>query len=269
MNGYITVFEISKAADEGAKHLLTIILKAAGLLWLLAVLRWRRRKPVEYIMPIVLMAAGFAGLFISLNKHRMAESLYEIYQNHQYDIVEGTVKVSFEQPANGHTQGDIIIINDKVFEINYFLVTPCYHTTIAYGGVLKDGVRARVYHYNDNILRVDIKDIDGTFNSKESAEMVHPSAPTKSLQWTPFDYFWAGCLVIANILFYYRKIILYYKGCRVSPRSFFSDGSEMKRLIAEESSIAMRKTYILINKAILVLFLTGLLCCIFRVIFTS
>lgn len=62
-----------------------------------------------------------------------------------------------EQPATGHTKGDIISVNGKQFEVNYFYATPAYRNTIAHGGVLGSGVKARLYYHNGEILRVDIR----------------------------------------------------------------------------------------------------------------
>ena len=75
-----------------------------------------------------------------------------------------------EQPATGHTKGDIITVNGKQFEVNYFHLTPAYHNTLAHGGVLGGSVYARIYYCNNprdlsrvpggssgEILRVDIR----------------------------------------------------------------------------------------------------------------
>ncbi len=62
-----------------------------------------------------------------------------------------------QQPATGHTKGDIIAVNGAEFEVNYFLATPAYRNTISHGGVLRGGVYARIYHVNGAILRVDIR----------------------------------------------------------------------------------------------------------------
>ena len=62
-----------------------------------------------------------------------------------------------EQPATGHTKGDIITVNGKQFEVNYFHLTPAYRNTLAHSGVLNSGVYARIYYHNDEILRVDIR----------------------------------------------------------------------------------------------------------------
>lgn len=84
-------------------------------------------------------------------------SLVTVYRERQYQVVEGQVHVLHEQPATGHTKGDIISVNGKQFEVNYFYATPTYRNTLAHGGVLGSGVYARLYYHNGEILRVEIR----------------------------------------------------------------------------------------------------------------
>lgn len=97
-------------------------------------------------------------------------SLVGAYRHGQYQIVEGSVQVLHKQPATGHTKGDIITVNGKQFEVNYFYLTPAYRNTLAHGGVLNGGVYARIYYcnspwdlsrlpggFNGEILRIDIR----------------------------------------------------------------------------------------------------------------
>ena len=62
-----------------------------------------------------------------------------------------------KQPATVHTKGEIITVNGKQFEVNYFYATLAYRNTLAHGGVLGSGVYARIYDHNGEILRVDIR----------------------------------------------------------------------------------------------------------------
>lgn len=80
------------------------------------------------------------------------------YNHNEYQIAEGVVEVLFAQPAVGHTSGDKIRINHTTFEINYFRITPAYHTTIAYHGLLIAGAYVRVYHIHGLIVRIDKKE---------------------------------------------------------------------------------------------------------------
>src|SRR5438477_78309 len=77
--------------------------------------------------------------------------------NRRSDVIEGVISVKHEQPASGHTKGDVITIEGKEFEVNQFLVTPGYKTTISHGGALKQGVYARLHYHDGIILKAEIK----------------------------------------------------------------------------------------------------------------
>jgi len=83
--------------------------------------------------------------------------LVNAYQQKQYEIVEGPVQVLHQQPKTGHSKGDIVEVNGKQFEVNYFLATPAYHKALAHGGALGVGTYARIYYYDGEILRIDIR----------------------------------------------------------------------------------------------------------------
>ena len=61
-------------------------------------------------------------------------SFVEIYQNKEYQIVEGVVKVLHEQPESGHDRGDVIKIGQVLFELSCFSNTFAYNKTIVFGG---------------------------------------------------------------------------------------------------------------------------------------
>jgi hypothetical protein len=72
-------------------------------------------------------------------------------------MVEGQVQVLHEQLVTGHTKGDVIAVNGKQFEVNYFYLTPAYRQTIAHGGALRAGVYARLYYYDGEVLRLEVR----------------------------------------------------------------------------------------------------------------
>lgn len=81
-----------------------------------------------------------------------------VISNKRYHVIEGIVRVEYEQPESGHAKGDIIKINDRQLEVDHFVMTRAYKKTIAHGGVLKEGVYARLYVYDGLILRVDVRE---------------------------------------------------------------------------------------------------------------
>lgn len=84
------------------------------------------------------------------------ESLVNSYMGNEYESVEGNVQVLHKQPHNGHDRGDIVKIGDQEFEINYYRKTAAYRITLAHGGLLKDGITARVSYIDDQIVAIEI-----------------------------------------------------------------------------------------------------------------
>jgi hypothetical protein len=134
----------------------------AALIGALRVLiRNRRRESSrkDYIGPIFILIWSLLWIYLHNFPHVYGHinGLVNAYQKKQYQFIEGQVQVLHQQPATGHTKGDVIAVNGEQFEVNYFYATPAYRNTIAYGGVLGAGVYARIYYFNGEILRVDIR----------------------------------------------------------------------------------------------------------------
>ncbi|PYL72356.1 MAG: hypothetical protein DMF26_16805 [Verrucomicrobia bacterium] len=121
--------------------------------------KWRNNEPNSWFGSVFVTAWAVFWLYLHNFPYVFGHinNLVRTYQNGQYEIVEGQVQVLHEQPATGHTKGDIITVNGKQFEVNYFYLTPAYRNTLAHGGVLNAGVYVRIYYHNDEILRVDIR----------------------------------------------------------------------------------------------------------------
>lgn len=176
MHDFVTVFEI--AGGNTAIPWLSrpaYLAIGSGALCLGAIMTVVRLIPItrfriKRFVPIFIIVwgvgwLGFAPVILSM--HRRADALYEDYQMQRYEMVEGTVEVIRTQPAEGHAPGDLVRIGDKEFVVNFFLSTPAYRWTLSHGGDLKDGVYARVFHTNGNILRVDIKARNGQSGPRE------------------------------------------------------------------------------------------------------
>jgi hypothetical protein len=163
MNELHTVFEITSNGIPGAvffRMAIGIGAVIAGMVWL--VRRWRmeagRRRMFD---PVFLIALGAIWLVVTLPQWNLATSdvdrLVQIQRSGQSEVTEGTVHVTHMQPLHGHAAGDKIIVGDRQFEINYFLATPGYRQTIAHGGALREGVYARLHHYDGVIIKVEVR----------------------------------------------------------------------------------------------------------------
>ena len=118
-----------------------------------------KQRTKSWVGPLFVTAWSLFWLYLHSFPYVLAHinSLVSAYRNGQYQVVEGQVQVLHEQPATGHTKGDIITVNGKQFEVDCFYLTPAYRNTLAHGGVLTSGVYTRIYYHNGEILHVDIR----------------------------------------------------------------------------------------------------------------
>jgi len=163
VSDFTTVFEITRnsngAFGDEVFRLLIGVVALFGSLGLL-VRNWRRRDGAkDYIGPVFVLIWSLIWLYMHLLPKVFGhiKKLVNAYHHKRYEIVEGPVQVLHQQAATGHTKGDVIRVNGKEFEVNYFYATPAYHNTIAHKGALNAGTYARIYYYNGEILRVDIR----------------------------------------------------------------------------------------------------------------
>jgi hypothetical protein len=159
---FVTVIEIARSsngvfADACFQLLIGIGALIGGVTTL--IFKWRNGGLKSWIGPVFVIVWSLFWLYLHNFPHAFGHtnSLVRAYHDGKCEVVEGQVQVLHQQPVTGHTKGDIITVNGKQFEVNYFYVTPAYRNTIAHGGVLGSGVYARLYYHNGEILRVDIR----------------------------------------------------------------------------------------------------------------
>lgn len=163
MPDFVTVFEITRNSNGVfADAMVRLLIGIAALLGSLGLLtrNCRRRKSVrDYIGPVFGLIWSLGWIYLHNFPHVFGHinRLANAYQQKQYQVVEGPVQVLHQQPPTGHSKGDVIRVNEKEFEVNYFYATPAYHDTIAHKGALNAGTYARIYYYGGEILRVDIR----------------------------------------------------------------------------------------------------------------
>ncbi len=162
LSDFVTVFEIATGsngvfAGEVFRLLIGVAALIGGVTTL--ILNWKNKSLKSWVGPMFVTAWALFWLYLHNFPYVFGHvnDLVKAYRHGQYQVVEGPVQVLHEQPATGHTKGDIITVNGKQFEVNYFYLTPAYRNTVAHGGVLASGVYARIYYHNGEILRVDIR----------------------------------------------------------------------------------------------------------------
>jgi len=161
MNDLQTVFEISRTTEsiDIAPFVIGFISLVIGV-WGIHLKdkgkcpSWISHPEIFAFAGLVFIAFGCFSLFSWIGK---SDRLLSAYKNGRYQVVEGRVSVLHMQPFGGHTKGDIITINGKQFEIDYFKKTPAYKKTISHGGVLREGVYAKIYYCSNDIVRIDTK----------------------------------------------------------------------------------------------------------------
>ena len=158
MNEFTTVFEGTAGglrADAIGHIALALMLLAGGIFGLIRAKRIFEEVPASTKrgFSLILVAAGLMWLLVHMNLFAIAFSDID----GRCQTVEGPVGVTGMQPFHGHTSGDRIAIGGQKFEVNYFLVTVGYKETIAHGGVLHGGTYARVRHCDGVILKVEIR----------------------------------------------------------------------------------------------------------------
>ena len=163
MPDFVTVFEITRNSNGVfAGTVFRLLIGVAALIGGLRFVVFRRRRGgngKDYIGAVFLIGWSLFWLYLHNFPHLFGHinGLVNAYREKQYQVVEGEVQVLHQQPATGHTTGDVVTVNGEQFEVNYFLATPAYRNTLAHRGVLSAGTHARIYYYNGEILRIDIR----------------------------------------------------------------------------------------------------------------
>ena len=93
---------------------------------------------------------------VSISQYKSHENIYYQFESGNYSVAEGTVEVLREQPKEGHAAGDLIIIGNREFEISFSRDAFTYRIPISHDGYLKSGVRVKIYHINNDILKINI-----------------------------------------------------------------------------------------------------------------
>ena len=163
MPDFVTVFEVTRNSNGiFAGTIFRLLIGVAALIGALRVLvrnRQRESRRRDYIGPIFVLVWSLFWLYLHNFPHVFGHinGLVNAYREKQYQVVEGEVQVLHQQPATGHTKGDVVAVNGQQFEVNYFYATPAYRNTLAHKGALTAGTYARIYSYNGEILRIDIR----------------------------------------------------------------------------------------------------------------
>jgi len=119
---------------------------------------WNRKETVAPGFLFFWSVMFLTGVTVGFGWNLLHQSkLVSVFRNGQAQVVEGNVHVLRQQPATGHTDGDLVEVGGKQFVVDYFTITAAYSRTIAYGGVLQEGRFVRICYYNGEILAIDVR----------------------------------------------------------------------------------------------------------------
>lgn len=164
MNDFSTIFVITEETYIQEPYYWGLLALVGGILFLVFQLRRKMTSVKGYFASIFLMVWGIIWFVASLDwqvsYNRRLDTYVSLYNEINYEIVEGIVNVQYRGQKEGHDGGDVIVIDKKEFQLSHFTATPAYHESIVYGGVLRNGVYVRIYHNNGDILRIDKMEIN-------------------------------------------------------------------------------------------------------------
>ena len=130
---FVTVFEIARGSNgvfpDACFRLLVGIAALTGGVTAL-VFKWKNNGLKSWIPAVFAIVWSLFWLYLHNFPHIFGHinNLVRAYQKGQYQVVEGQVQVLHQQPVTGHTKGDIITVNGKQFEVNYFTPRPRIET---------------------------------------------------------------------------------------------------------------------------------------------
>jgi hypothetical protein len=156
MDEYKTVFEITNkgfdwwfpAVGLGFLALGAILIKVGK------VCQWRGfQSATGYFM------VAFASLWTLLTFGSTFPEYYEAhkaYRTGQYSVVEGPVENFQPMPYEGHTP-ECFSVQLQRFCYSEYDVSPGFNNSTSHGGPIKAGLPVRIAYYNQQILRIQIR----------------------------------------------------------------------------------------------------------------
>ena len=132
---FVTVFEIARGSNGVfAGEVFRLLVGIAALIGGVTALIFKRinKELKSWVGPVFVTAWRLLWLYLHNFPYVFGHinNLVRAYRDEQYQIVEGPIQILHEQPATGHTKGDIFTANGKHFEVNYFYATPAYRNTL-------------------------------------------------------------------------------------------------------------------------------------------
>ena len=143
--------------EYGLPHwvLVTSTMSAVG--WVLATVAFTNVGPIELAARrtrvfLVIFGLGWGvlggvGAYAQWTQHaRVVDA--------ERTVVQGLVRLLRTQPEGGHAPGDLVEVDGRRFEVDYFKAGPGYTRTLTHGGVLRPGADVRLEVADGRILKI-------------------------------------------------------------------------------------------------------------------
>jgi hypothetical protein len=149
---YRVVFDVTQ--DPNANLTRTIWWIALSLMALgILLLAFRRRLPQPpIIIPALLAFLGLIGtIVLTVRRH---SDLAEALRSGRCQVTEGIVTEFHPMPAGGHAF-ESFSVSGKHFQYSDWIITPGLHQSSTYGGPIREGMRVRIHHLDNDIAKVE------------------------------------------------------------------------------------------------------------------
>lgn len=160
---YSVVFDITQAGfRDWTFSAFGLVFVFIGIV-LLTIRPWliklpRKSMPPAYITGFILCWIGFAVIW-TIAAFSMTYSEYrqlrEANNKGAYEVVEGDVTDFDPMPYEGH-RDERFCVNRTCFSYSDYGVTAGFNNTSSHGGPIKSGLRVRIRHVNNVIIRLEV-----------------------------------------------------------------------------------------------------------------
>ncbi len=145
---YKVVYEIGFVPHQG--FWICVVVGAIGICM------FRRARIPHFNLRIIRVAClliGIVGSTVTLAQHI---GDYCALSGRDAVTIEGVVSLVRPQPRGIRAPAELIRLNGQMISLEHNSMESGYHGTVAYGGILKDGVRAKILLHCDRIIRIEM-----------------------------------------------------------------------------------------------------------------
>lgn len=153
---YVTVFDISKQPFEWWWPAIGILIFALGIVLIKLAPRWPNLKNAKVVGWVMLVVGPIFTIVVYNSVNSMWADWRSAYERGSYFTVEGVVEDFKPMPYEGH-QEECFRVKNQQFCYSDYIVQPGFRQSASHGGPIREGLPVRIYYYEGQILRLDIR----------------------------------------------------------------------------------------------------------------